>query len=43
MEAKVIEKHLTIDTDMEGPDHNASFEPAEFREMVTKIRLLEKP
>ena len=24
MEAKVIEKHLTIDTDMEGPDHNAS-------------------
>lgn len=42
MEAKVIEKHLTIDTDMEGPDHDASFEPSEFREMVTKIRLLEE-
>jgi|AntAceMinimDraft_12_1070368.scaffolds.fasta_scaffold41974_2 N,N'-diacetyllegionaminate synthase len=40
--ATVIEKHITLDRDMEGPDHAASLEPAEFAEMVTAIRQVEK-
>jgi len=40
--ATVIEKHITLDRDMEGPDHAASLEPAEFSEMVTAIRQVEK-
>lgn len=39
--AKIIEKHLTLDRKMEGPDHFFSTEPAEFKSMVEKIRLLE--
>lgn len=38
--ACVIEKHLTIDGRMEGPDHAASMEPGPFAEMVRKIRAL---
>ena len=36
--AEIIEKHLTLDKNMNGPDHKASLEPEEFREMVTQIR-----
>ena len=36
--AVVIEKHLTLDKNMEGPDHKASLEPDEFKEMVTAIK-----
>ncbi len=40
--AKVIEKHLTLSKEGEGPDHPHSMEPEEFRQMVKKTRLLEK-
>lgn len=36
--ASVIEKHFTLDKQMEGPDHSASLEPHEFRFMVKSIR-----
>lgn len=39
--AKVIEKHFTLDKSMEGPDHAASLDPAELREMVSSIRHIE--
>ncbi len=42
MGAKVIEKHFTLDRNMEGPDHLASTEPVEFRKMVDSIRNIEK-
>ena len=32
--ASIIEKHLTLDKNMPGPDHRASIEPPEFRELV---------
>ena len=40
--AKVIEKHFTLDRNMEGPDHRASLEPDELKSMVTAIRNIEK-
>jgi len=40
--ACVIEKHLTIHKKLSGPDHKASLEPHEFKEMVQKIRDTEK-
>lgn len=39
--AKVIEKHFTLDKTMQGPDHMASAEPAEFNRMVNAIRNIE--
>ena len=36
--ATVIEKHLTLDKKMNGPDHKASLEPHEFSKMVKSIR-----
>ncbi|NBA88480.1 N-acetylneuraminate synthase [Emticicia sp. CRIBPO] len=39
--AEVIEKHFTLDKDMEGPDHKASLEPGELTEMVRTIRNIE--
>uniref|UniRef100_UPI004048E53F N-acetylneuraminate synthase n=1 Tax=Orrella sp. TaxID=1921583 RepID=UPI004048E53F len=39
--ATVIEKHLTLDRDLTGPDHRASLEPGEFAEMVRCIRNIE--
>lgn len=39
--AVVIEKHLTLDTYMEGPDHSSSLDPAGFTEYVSSIRRLE--
>src|SRR3989338_3564189 len=40
--ACIIEKHLTLDRYMEGPDHRASLEPDEFAEMVKQIRIVEQ-
>lgn len=40
--ASVIEKHITLDASMEGPDHAASTEPDEFKAMVDGIRNIEK-
>ena len=40
--ASVIEKHFTISRDMVGPDHAASLEPDELKEMVKSIRNIEK-
>tara|TARA_B100001093_G_C26780537_1_gene994391 strand:+ start:541 stop:1632 length:1092 start_codon:yes stop_codon:yes gene_type:complete len=40
--ARVIEKHLTINNSLPGPDHKASIEPKVFKEMVTKIRIMEE-
>ncbi len=42
MGARVIEKHFTLDRDMEGPDHKASLEPDELKAMVSGIRNIEK-
>lgn len=39
--AAVVEKHLTLDRSLPGPDHRASLEPAEFRAMVRAIRAAE--
>jgi len=39
--ARIIEKHLTLGRDMEGPDHAASLEPRELAEMVRAIRNVE--
>jgi len=41
MGAKIIEKHFTLDREMEGPDHKASLEPEELKRMVTAIRNIE--
>ena len=40
--AMVIEKHITLNKNMEGPDHKSSIEPLEFKKMVRDIRLTEK-
>jgi sialic acid synthase SpsE len=39
--AVVIEKHFTLDKNMDGPDHAASLQPKEFLEMVEGIRRVE--
>jgi N-acetylneuraminate synthase len=41
MGAMLIEKHFTLDRNMEGPDHKASLEPAELVKMVKAIREVE--
>lgn len=40
--ATVIEKHLTLDQNLPGPDHKASLEPDEFAAMVHAIRNIEQ-
>lgn len=40
--ASVIEKHFTLDKNMEGPDHKASLEPDELKAMVCAIRNVEQ-
>ena len=39
--AEVIEKHFTLDKNMNGPDHRASLEPDELKLMVDSIRNIE--
>lgn len=40
--AVLIEKHFTLDNNMEGPDHKASLEPQDLTAMVSAIRQVEK-
>ena len=40
--ARVIEKHITLNRDLPGPDHKASLVPTEFEAMVTAIRNIDK-
>ncbi|MFC1768271.1 N-acetylneuraminate synthase family protein [Nanoarchaeota archaeon] len=42
MGASIIEKHFTLDRNMRGPDHKASLEPNELKNMVSSIRYFEK-
>lgn len=42
MGAQVIEKHFTLDKNMEGPDHRASLDPEELKAMVQAIRNIEQ-
>lgn len=39
--ATVIEKHFTIDRTLPGPDHQASLEPSELKQMIKSIREVE--
>ena len=39
--ATIIEKHFTLDKNMDGPDHKASLNPEELKEMVQSIRNIE--
>jgi N-acetylneuraminate synthase len=41
LQAKIIEKHFTLDQNMEGPDHKASLEPGQLKEMIDSIRKVE--
>ena len=41
MGACIIEKHFTLDRNMQGPDHKASLEPDDFERMVRAIRNVE--
>ncbi len=40
--ARIIERHLTLDRTMTGPDHAASLEPEEFKQLVRDIRRIEE-
>lgn len=40
--ASVIEKHFTLDRALPGPDHRASLEPEELRQLVESIRQVER-
>ena len=40
--ARIIEKHLTLDNKMNGPDHKTSLNPIMFKDMVKKIRNIEE-
>ena len=42
MGAEIIEKHFTLDRNLIGPDHKASLEPNELRDMVNAIRNIEQ-
>ncbi len=42
MGATIIEKHFTLDKNMEGPDHKASLNPGELKALVHGIRIIEK-
>ena len=39
--SRIIEKHITLDHNMKGPDHKASLEPSQFQAMVGSIRHIE--
>lgn len=42
MGAVLVEKHLTLDRSLPGPDHSASLEPDEMKELVSSIRTVER-
>jgi len=39
--AKVIEKHFTLDKNLEGPDHKISADPKQFKKLIEDIRKIE--
>ncbi len=39
--ANIIEKHFTLDCNLPGPDHSASLEPGELKQMISSIRNIE--
>lgn len=39
--ACVVEKHITLDRNLPGPDHRSSMEPYTFKDLVSKIRVVE--
>jgi N-acetylneuraminate synthase len=41
MGAVVLEKHFTIDKALQGPDHRASLDPAELKQLVEQVRKIE--
>ncbi len=42
MGAEIIEKHFTLDQEMDGPDHKASLNPIQLKDMIAAIRNIEK-
>ena len=40
--ACIIEKHITLDKNQPGPDHQSSLEPEDFKKMVSGIRIIEE-
>ena len=40
--SEIIEKHLTLNRELRGPDHQASIDPKEFSQMVASVRQVEK-
>ena len=40
--ADIIEKHFTLDKNMQGPDHSFSILPDDMKQLITKFRLIEK-
>jgi len=38
----IIEKHLTLNKKLKGPDHKTSMEPIEFKNMITKVKIVNK-
>ncbi|MHA3960297.1 N-acetylneuraminate synthase family protein [Synechococcus sp. LTW-G] len=42
MGATIVERHITLDRSLEGPDHLASLEPAEFQELVSGVRSVQR-
>lgn len=41
LDSCVIEKHFTLDTKLEGPDHPHSMDYLDFKKMIRKVRILE--
>lgn len=42
MGANIVEKHITLDVDLPGPDHRVSLSPDKFKSLVQSIRLVER-
>lgn len=40
--AKIIEKHITLNNNLKGPDHKSSLNPKDFKKMVENIRQTER-
>ena len=40
--ANIIEKHFTLNTNQDGPDHKSSLDPIKFKNMVLNIRQVER-
>jgi N,N'-diacetyllegionaminate synthase len=42
MGANIVEKHITLDVNLPGPDHRVSLSPGEFKSLVQSIRVVER-